>query len=307
MLFDIPFCHVRSDRNAVSDCDIYLTVGVFHSDSTNIVQMVKCRTGWDRVSSTAYVTYSSHSDTVRTQILNWSQSSWFMKINLDCMQSPAKTLQCQVQLWFGTTVPWAVQFLGGFRTTPGLLFPFKHRLCPSNLQLLLTLAVRNHTYCVDLWTFGRSLSRTTEIAWMYECLAGVQQKLHILHGFMKAWQKCVRPTAGKDTLCVLHIMRWWPYTHLYLPSPPPPPPLLSQVVSISPYHCMPTAGCPLPNWVAVNVQNGCAHYGGLQLNLKVHSIGVSRCSFNYTEVPSAAGLPVWIHIEWLRYIVHAIF
>jgi len=49
-----------------------------------------------------------------------------------------------------------------------------------------------------------------------------------------------------------------------------------------------------------------SHDYGLQVNLQVLSLSVSRCSCDYALVPSAARLAVYIYIERIRYIIHGI-
>jgi len=65
-------------------------LGDFWSDSTNIDQIANWRMGGQRASKTASFTHISYCDTIKTQILNWSQSSEFVKLRLCCMINPAK-------------------------------------------------------------------------------------------------------------------------------------------------------------------------------------------------------------------------
>jgi len=58
---------------------------LFHSNSTNIDWITHWKTGGERASKTASCTYISYCDTIRTQILNWRESSEFAEIRLCCM------------------------------------------------------------------------------------------------------------------------------------------------------------------------------------------------------------------------------
>jgi len=60
-------------------------LGVFGSDATNIDWITKWRLGGVRACKTASFTYISYCDTIRTQILNWSQSAEFTKMRLCCI------------------------------------------------------------------------------------------------------------------------------------------------------------------------------------------------------------------------------
>ena len=62
----------------------------FHSNSTNSDLITNWRMGGERASRTASFTYISYCDTIRTQILNWSQSSEFAKMKLCSRIIPAK-------------------------------------------------------------------------------------------------------------------------------------------------------------------------------------------------------------------------
>jgi len=75
-----------------------------------------------------------------------------------------------------------------------------------------------------------------------------------------------------------------------LPTPPPLPP----------------ADFLLPNWMAAVVRNGLSCHDRLQVHLEVLSIGVSRCSSDYTRVPSTVRLTICIQIEKREYTIHAI-
>jgi len=54
-------------------------LGVFHSDSLNINRIANWTTGGAKASKTVSFAYISYCDTIRTQILNWSQSSQISK------------------------------------------------------------------------------------------------------------------------------------------------------------------------------------------------------------------------------------
>jgi hypothetical protein len=65
---------------------------LFHINSTNSYQISIWRVWGERPSTTASFTYVSYSDTLTTQILNWSQRSEFTKLRLHCIIHPAKKL-----------------------------------------------------------------------------------------------------------------------------------------------------------------------------------------------------------------------
>jgi len=52
-------------------------LGIFQSDAMNSDWIANWRMGGERASKTASFTYISYCDTIRTQILNWSQSCEF--------------------------------------------------------------------------------------------------------------------------------------------------------------------------------------------------------------------------------------
>ena len=94
---------------------------LFHSNSTNIDWIANWRAGGERACKTASFTYISYCDMIRTQILNWSQSSEFGKMGLCCMWNPAHKPQLWVWFGFQTTQHQADRFLGGSRTKPGTI------------------------------------------------------------------------------------------------------------------------------------------------------------------------------------------
>jgi hypothetical protein len=83
-----------------ADCDLikirWVTVklsrkmGTFPSHATNIDWIAMWRIGGERTCKTASIAYISYCETIRTQILNWSQISEFAKIRLRSMLNLAK-------------------------------------------------------------------------------------------------------------------------------------------------------------------------------------------------------------------------
>jgi len=125
---------------------------------------------------------------------------------------------------------------------------------------------------------GKSAWGTTQVGWMYESSARV-------HGDQEM---------GKIE-CVFHIMRWCLLT-LGFPKCILPIAQSVSVIAVCSYF---PASFPLANWRAVrDVFFG---HNGIQVHLKGLSIGVSRCSSNYTRVPSAARLTLCICIDRLTY------
>jgi len=57
----------------------------FHSNSTNINRIANWSKAGERACRTASCMYISYCGTIRTEILNWSQSSEFKKMRLCCM------------------------------------------------------------------------------------------------------------------------------------------------------------------------------------------------------------------------------
>jgi len=55
-------------------------LGPFRSDTTNSDHIADRRIGGERASKTASFTYISYCDTIKIQILNWSQSTEFAKM-----------------------------------------------------------------------------------------------------------------------------------------------------------------------------------------------------------------------------------
>jgi len=70
---------------------------LIHSNSSNIDRIAKWRIGSGWACKTASFTYISDCDTIRTQILNWSQSSDYAKMRLCCVYNPAKKLRVYVR------------------------------------------------------------------------------------------------------------------------------------------------------------------------------------------------------------------
>jgi len=69
---------------------------------------------------------------------------------------------------------------------------------------------------------------------------------------------------------------------------------------------MPPSGFPLSNWMVVVVRNRFPRLKVLQVHPCILSISVSSCSSDCTRVSSAGRLTIWIFIESLRRIIHAI-
>ena len=55
---------------------------VFDSNTTNIDQIANLKAGGGRAAKTAQSAYTSCRDTIRTQILNWSETSGLAKAGL---------------------------------------------------------------------------------------------------------------------------------------------------------------------------------------------------------------------------------
>ena len=99
MLFHPPFSNLQSEQYLLSCCDNAPFLALFHSDSTNIAQIANRRPGGERTPKTAYFTYRTSCDTIRTQKPNWSQSSEFTKMRLCWMQNPAKITTVLGAVW----------------------------------------------------------------------------------------------------------------------------------------------------------------------------------------------------------------
>jgi len=107
---------------------------------------------------------------------------------------------------------------------------------------------------------------------------------HKVRGSMKSRQECVRnPTNCKD-LRKLSKMG---------PSPLSPY-LFATLLWL--YLCQPPTGSPLLNWT-VTVRNRFSRHNGLQVHPYILSIGVSRCSSNYTPMSSVGRLSIYIYFE----------
>jgi len=59
--------------------DFQPNLGVFDSDSTNIGQIANLKAGGEEAVITAQSAYTSSHDTIRTQILHWSETSGLAK------------------------------------------------------------------------------------------------------------------------------------------------------------------------------------------------------------------------------------
>ena len=111
------------------------------------------------------------------------------------------------------------------------------------------------------------------------------------------------PSAGKDGLCVFHIMRWYLYTPLYLPMPPQPP-CLSPTFSPLLLHCyLPSTSFVLQNQMAAKVRNLVSCHNGLEEYILFLAIWEWMWPTDYAGVLSVARLSICKHIERHAYII----
>ena len=77
-LFNLPLSNLRLDQYSLNHCERWWCIGrkvqVFDSDYMNIGPIVNVRAWGERGAKTTQSTYRSCHDTIRTQILNWSQN-----------------------------------------------------------------------------------------------------------------------------------------------------------------------------------------------------------------------------------------
>jgi hypothetical protein len=82
-IFHLTLSELRSDRYSLSGCEISVDFNrnsrVLDSDSTNIGRIANLKAGGERAAKTAQSAYTSCHGTIRTQILNWSETSGLAK------------------------------------------------------------------------------------------------------------------------------------------------------------------------------------------------------------------------------------
>jgi len=110
-----------------------------HSSLMNIDRITICRMGGQSTFYTAWFTYITHCDMIRTEILHWSQNSEFVKITLCCTDNPTKKPWVYVRFGIGTSYHQVIRVFRSSRTKPGLRFVFQLRPWLGNLEPLLTL------------------------------------------------------------------------------------------------------------------------------------------------------------------------
>jgi len=106
-------CRLRSDKYSLSrdwkPANFADIQPVFHSHSTNISRIANLKAGGARVTNAAQFTYWSCHDTIRTQILNWSQSCRNRKMKprsgSNPSPNPVGTPGPRVTTWTGQSGP----------------------------------------------------------------------------------------------------------------------------------------------------------------------------------------------------------
>jgi len=119
-------------------------LALFHSDSTNIGQISNLDAGGERAVKTARSRYWSCHNMIRTQKLNYSQSGMNHKMELLSGSNLDKNPRFYVRSMSYPGTSYTVWFLGS--SSPGLGPPVRLQpgLQPGNLELLLTLAVKQN-------------------------------------------------------------------------------------------------------------------------------------------------------------------
>jgi len=123
----------------VRNTRLFLTETRFVADAINSDQIANWRMGGESASKTASFRYISYSDTITTQILNWSQSSEFAKMRLCSKLNLAKKQRVYVRSGLQTGQDRAVQVSGQVRNRTKQFFWSNLGPLPGYPHPLITL------------------------------------------------------------------------------------------------------------------------------------------------------------------------
>jgi len=125
MLFNLPISNLRSDHYSLSRFEKRSIFGFISLQLKNSDRIANWRMGGEKACKTATFTYISYCDRITIQILNFSQSSEFVKLRLCCMINLVKKPSVYVRSWYQPCQDWAVQFFGHVWNRTELCFQSK--------------------------------------------------------------------------------------------------------------------------------------------------------------------------------------